>query len=458
MSKTDPKRQPVRDVVVVLPGILGSVLKRGDDVIWSSTRTALFRNLLKGGRPIQTLELSPDCFDGGGVTADSLIPDTHMIPGLWSIDGYSKLAERIKGLPGIEKGRNYFEFPYDWRLDNRVAARELAERSVGWLAGCRSSDPDAKLILVAHSMGGLVSRYFLEVLGGWRETKALITIGTPYQGSAQALDFVSNGLRRGLGPVTLVDLTDVLRSLPSVYQLLPTYRCWSKGEGDFVELADAGAIPSVDASRVAKGRAFHDEIAQAARDNASIDEYATGRYATDPIAGVNQPTQQSATLEGGSVKVMKSYRELDRDGDGRVMREIATPDAAIRPWFVNQRHASLQNDDAVITQIEAILSEPRGALRDIHAAYSFGVDVDDLYPDGEPISVHVTLLEEVPPIAARLVDPTSGEMLGQQPLEPSEDGDLHTSLPGQPPGVYKLVVDGPGVAPVEDLVCVVSRA
>jgi len=44
-------------------------------------------------------------------------------------------------------------------------------------------------------MGGLVARYYLEALDGWRNTRALITFGTPYSGAMKALDLVANGLR-----------------------------------------------------------------------------------------------------------------------------------------------------------------------------------------------------------------------------------------------------------------------
>jgi triacylglycerol esterase/lipase EstA (alpha/beta hydrolase family) len=54
-----------------------------------------------------------------------------------------------------------------------------------WLRKWRqqSGKQSAKLVFVVHSMGGLVARHFLEVLGGWRETRALFTIGTPHFGS-----------------------------------------------------------------------------------------------------------------------------------------------------------------------------------------------------------------------------------------------------------------------------------
>jgi triacylglycerol esterase/lipase EstA (alpha/beta hydrolase family) len=76
---------------------------------------------------------------------------------------------------------------------------------------------DAKVIFLAHSMGGLVARYYLEVLEGWQDCKALVTFGTPYRGSMNAIDFLANGYKL----LKLIDLTDVWHSLPSVYQLMP---------------------------------------------------------------------------------------------------------------------------------------------------------------------------------------------------------------------------------------------
>jgi pimeloyl-ACP methyl ester carboxylesterase len=68
-----------------------------------------------------------------------------------------------------DRAANFIEFPYDWRLDNRVTAKRLQEfvedRLPRWRK--RSHNKNAKVILVAHSMGGLVARYYLEVLEGF---------------------------------------------------------------------------------------------------------------------------------------------------------------------------------------------------------------------------------------------------------------------------------------------------
>ena len=71
----------------------------------------------------------------------------------------------------MKHGENLFEFAYDWRRDNRVASRQLPRRPrAGSRRGeAKSGNRDAKLILIGHSMGGLVARHFIECREGWRD-------------------------------------------------------------------------------------------------------------------------------------------------------------------------------------------------------------------------------------------------------------------------------------------------
>jgi pimeloyl-ACP methyl ester carboxylesterase len=177
--------RPMTDVVVLLPGITGSVLRdsRGRD-LWAPTAGAAARALVTLGRSITDLELRGEDADDG-VTAPMMVPDLHLIPGLWKVDGYSKISGYLQQQFAVTPGKNFFAFPYDWRRDNRVAARRLKEQADRWLWEWRHDSPDAKIILVGHSMGGLVARYFLECLEGWRDTRRLVTFGTPYRGVAE---------------------------------------------------------------------------------------------------------------------------------------------------------------------------------------------------------------------------------------------------------------------------------
>ena len=170
----------------VLPGILGSVLTRDGEDIWAPTPGAVGRALWTLGGSIRPLDLEDDPSElddlGDGVVATRLVPDVHIIPGLWGIDGYSGISRMIHDHFDVVDGQTYVELPYDWRRDNRVAARRLRDLADRTLHAQRQQNPDAKLILIGHSMGGLVARYFLECLDGWRDTRMPVTFGTPYRG------------------------------------------------------------------------------------------------------------------------------------------------------------------------------------------------------------------------------------------------------------------------------------
>jgi hypothetical protein len=157
-------RTPVSDVIVMLPGITGSVLQKDGRDIWALSGGAAVRALTSLGSSIMDLKLDDDdpAADdlGDGIVTTRVIPATHLIPGLWKIDGYGRIAKTIRNEFDIQPGINFFEFPYDWRRDNRVHARRLARESWDWLKRWRerSGNDDAKLVLVAHSMGGLICR------------------------------------------------------------------------------------------------------------------------------------------------------------------------------------------------------------------------------------------------------------------------------------------------------------
>src|SRR5689334_18511237 len=204
-----------RDFVILLPGITGSVLSRRGKEVWSPTSGAIWRALTSLGGSVTDLVLAPDG-DPGDVTAPRLIPDVTIVPGLIKIDGYSRIEEYLVTQLGLTRGENYLPFPYDWRLDNRVNARRLQTVAMDALKAWRQSSGahDAKLVLIAHSMGGLISRYFLEKLGGWTDCRLLFTIGTPHLGSLNAVDFLVHGVKKGVGPLG-VDLSPMLRSCPS---------------------------------------------------------------------------------------------------------------------------------------------------------------------------------------------------------------------------------------------------
>ena len=104
-----PAIEPFSDVVVVIPGIGGSVLARQGRELWAPRPGAALRAVLSLGSSIKDLELDgddPTAADlGDGITATRLVPDLHVVPGLgWKIEGYGRLREQLVGRLGLTPG------------------------------------------------------------------------------------------------------------------------------------------------------------------------------------------------------------------------------------------------------------------------------------------------------------------------------------------------------------------
>lgn len=235
----------LKDLIVIIPGILGSVLEKDGQEIWAVSGQGM-RNLILGSSNLKLGQDDPIKEDlGDGIKATRLIEDVQIVPGFFKIDGYTQTTKLITdNFSNVTKGNiykdpedkaaNLYHFPYDWRRDNRASARIL-QKLINQRLKCwreHSGNPNAKVIILAHSMGGLVSRYYLEVLGGWQDCKALFTFGTPYRGSVNAINFLANGYKK-----LFIDLTEVMRSLTSIYQLLPIYQVL-KIDNEFHRIAE----------------------------------------------------------------------------------------------------------------------------------------------------------------------------------------------------------------------------
>ena len=457
--------QPMRDLIVVIPGILGSVLEREGKEVWGLSGQAVIDNLLSLGRNIQHLALPQGIGDqepNDGVSVTRLMPDLHMLPGLWTIDGYGQLVNSLKGRFTLNEATmnqpgNLLLFPYDWRLSNVSSASKLAETASRELDRWRkhTRNPEAKLLLICHSMGGLVARWFLEVLGGREITRQLITIGTPYQGSVNALSQLVNGLSVVIGPLSL-KLTAFVRSLPSVYQLLPTYPCLDLGDGIPKMLEDA-VSPDLEPDRVQAAAAFHRTIAEQIKKSG-------GGYEIIAIKGHVQPTAQSALLRAGRIEPINAYRGIDHSGDGTVPRPSSHPpewDGDTRAVFAAQKHASLQNTESVLHQLFGALT---GHLGKWLGGERIGMEVPALVSVGERVYVRALADTGDPTLALQVVIMNeAGVIVGEPQLFNSDgEGAYDTEIPGLTAGTYRIRVESAvpqlPVEPVTDITLVWENA
>lgn len=413
----------MKDMVVILPGVMGSILQKDGKDLWNVSGQAIWQVVRSLGDRLNDLKLTADDPNGGdiedGVIPTGLIRDTHLIPGLSKIDGYNRTAKLITDNFNVVRGdiyndpqakaANFYKFSYDWRRDNRANAhilkRLLDVRLKAWREA--SGNKDAKVILLAHSMGGLISRYYLEVLGGWQDARALFTFGTPYRGSVNAVNMLANGLNKlGINVIEVLGMKEIINSMTSIYQLLPIYPVLQVGDKS-KRIAEAGNLPNIDPERAVNALSFHREIEAAVKGNNH------NAYATVPFVGVQQPTLQSAELEDGKIFVSRQLplimqnRNLDSlaEGDGTVPKISAFPiefsdrDVLEIPGFIAESHGALQNQPGILLNLlnklqisqassgtlEDIRGRGKEKSRSIQVRKGISLLLDDLYLKDEPI-------------------------------------------------------------------------
>jgi len=441
-------RREMGDLIIVVPGTMGSTLYRDKKPVWEPTFGGVAAAVASGFGNILELQLPDGIGDdhaADGVSAEALITGFRAPFGIWTYEfGYAELLRFLTTTFDVNRdeqgARNLRTFPYDWRLSNRYNATKLAAFVDSALGEWRDSSPErseAKAIFICHSMGGLIARWYLDHLGGGAHTTSLITIGTPHRGAMSALDQVSNGVRKGPGPFKL-NLTDFARSLPSLYQLLPAYACMKRKTG-LVKITE-GDIADLDPARARDAMQFHTDLDVFRRENPPL-------YSFHPILGMDQPTLTTGEYrDDDHIHALLTIKDKERYGDGTVPRLAATPfDVAMNDpslHYVADNHAGLVRNRGTFDQLEGILT----AEDVVYAAglLRLRVAAPDLLGAAEKLSVAAQVVNGDAALELVIHDET-GAQLGDRLRLRSANGAVAAEVHDLTPGAFQLTVRGAGV-------------
>ena len=228
--------------IIIVPGLTGS------ELVNRSTGEKVWFKLKRSDVDDVRLPISANL----SANRDNLIPvdiirSVQFAKFLPETEIYEKLIDSMQKSGGYREAKwntasradaadTFFIFPYDWRRDNVENARLLVRRIEALKA--RLGRPNLKFNVVAHSMGGLITRYAAMYgnadlpsgtpapnWAGARHFDKIFLIGTPNEGSLLSFEALLNGVSYIGSGVKLPWVQDLDRfdvfTVPSIFQVLP---------------------------------------------------------------------------------------------------------------------------------------------------------------------------------------------------------------------------------------------
>ena len=446
-------------LVVVIPGIGGSELADASGAIVYRAGLGPF---LSVGRDPSVLDPDNELRPVGLIGPCSVI--------CWQlITGYDGLLSGITKELGLSSGRvvtagaelvdpdaTVVAFPYDFRRSVEEIAYDL-DRVV------RERAQGRRVVLVAHSMGGLIASWWWAFMSEGIDVHQVITLGTPFRGAAKALDVLVNGMR--IGPFDVRQaVSDMVRTWDSVFDLLPHYQVL---EGNAESMYPHELPPAI--TKTVDG--FSDKARKAYRKNRCLREALVNKVAE---SGHNPFTvyysQGHATLghasidthSDGLVVAKGNPRAIPASwdgGDGTVPAFSAIPDFLedeVSRWRrLAGKHQDLVEEKSVFGHVseyarDRLPAAARGARRHDIDAY-LQVDLDDVVLAGTEAEVRLRVVNKAGSVQD--VGNVGGNVGGKRFLaERCDDGWWSAQLPALEEGVHSLMLSATGVPNVDRLV------
>lgn len=401
-----------RKAIIIVPGAMGTELELAEDAEDLEAGTQVWPPFSKG-EPISSEIISKlwklQCNTDGESFYNLRVSDNH-----YGVNNmYKKLYTDLQDA----YGSNYdvIFYGYDWRKSSAILGIFFANLI----------DEYESVIIVAHSMGGLVTSHLLRNTYIRSKVEKVITLGTPFLGSLEMLplmfdgqlDILENALAniaekieadikedvRGIFGELLGDILaewfsglveDVLEipmsailkelsaNIPSLYELLPTKQFFSLGTRNYYYernfLGNTLLCETFEATRNAL------DSYSGINFNTAIFDQATNRHDALWEDETTHVTSHVNTyyIVGESKATAREFYEsrptspsLVNSGDGTVLSYSASMNNLYpgKTYFVDEEHSKLQKNGQVIKFIKAIIDGSTLYVEDIKTTSEYGL-------------------------------------------------------------------------------------
>lgn len=352
-----------RTPVIFVPGVGGSELRKLDGTkLWSPESTSSDLTPLNISNDVRATDALRKFKTGVlGVTEKEDSIYTELLDSFknngyveYNLDGdENRLSETCGGQNLTElraKHPTLFVFPYDWRKTNGGnTAGGNTDRLKKYIECVRAIYPATDVNIVAHSMGGLLSRnYILQNPGQVNHhIKNLITIGSPWLGAPRAIHALETGSFIGAAfndtwketfsaafadAVFSSQIKQIMEGFPGGHQLLPSKGYFDLGgnplkiDGTNYNFLQTQSWMNLKHPNYNPGNqmdpisGFHTPQQDDFRnDTTGVNYYHIyGRQAGNKTVGRVEPRTRAITGGGGNIAVYEEFIPFATAGDGTV--------------------------------------------------------------------------------------------------------------------------------------------
>jgi len=361
-----------RDVVIIVPGIMGSTLTRNEEDQWVDMRE------LNDGAIAKNLFISADNVKASGVIKKY----------------YGKLADHLQDKYDV------ITLEFDWRKSLQEAAKKLKEELENLI-----DNHSVKIHIIAHSMGGLVVRQcMMNHSATWTRFKQnvnnrFVMLGTPWLGSYLIMEVLTghSGRVKQLAFIDFKndrgDLLKIFWKFPGVFELLPIESGTNRPFWDdkFWEALDKKAklkhMPKPSSNKKSLGgfKTYRENV-QTFLDELDNDDFRNIYY----ICGQSDKTVFDYTFKN---RFLSRYKKLiykaTSHGDGSVTWQTGIPKQLLNTsnlYYTHTSHGELANETYIFQGISEILATgSTNRLNTQQPASRGGEIISEVFESSEPL-------------------------------------------------------------------------